>query len=148
MTKWMRVAALVLLPVMAACEEEATGNNEEDPGEEVAVIRLAIGSQTVDIANGSAAGTLDIPRGASTLTATFHRQSGTPITLPSTGAFTIAVTSNNTSRVTVSQTNPFSVTVNGLQTGPASLNVSLVHGSHTELGPVPVSVNILAPVDN
>jgi hypothetical protein len=149
MTKWMRVAALVLLPMMAACEEEANGPDEVDPGEEVAVIRLALGNQTVDVAqNGSVSGTLDVPRGNSTLSATFHRQSGTPITLPSTGAFTIGVTSSNPGRVSVAQTNPFSVTLNGVQTGTATLAIRLIHGSHDEIGPFNVTVNVLPATDN
>ena len=149
MTKWMRVAALVLLPVMAACEDDATGTTQEDIGEEVATIRLTLGSQTVDIsATGSVSGNFDIPRGNSTMTATFLRQSGTPITLPATGAFTISAVSSNTGRVTVAQTNPFSVTLNGVQTGTATLAVGLVHGSHTEIGPFPVPVTVLPAVDN
>ena len=149
MTKWMRVAALVLLPMMAACEDDSTGNVPDDIGEEVATIRLTLGSQTVDVAqNGSVSGDFDIPRGPSTMTATFLRQSGTPITLPSTGAFTIGVVSSNTGRVTVAQTNPFSVTLNGVQTGNATISVALVHGSHNEIGPFTVPVTVLPATDN
>jgi hypothetical protein len=148
MTKWMRVAALVLLPMMAACEDDATGGDTDDPGEEVTTIRLTMGGQSIDITNGVASGTLDIPRGQSTLTATFLRQTGTPVTLPGTGAFTLSVVSSNSARAAVTQTTPFSVTLNGLQTGAVTLNVALQHGSHPDLGPVPVSATVLAATDN
>lgn len=148
MTKWMRIAALVLLPVMAACEGDDGGGPDTDPGDEVETIRLAIGTQTVELTNGTANRAMDIPRGNSTMTATFLRANGTAVALPATGSFSIVVTSVNNARVTSTQVSPYVVTLNGLQSGPSTLQVSLRHGSHDELGPWPMTVNVAPATDN
>lgn len=142
MTKWMRVAALALVPMMAACNEDETGP-DADPGEEVQTIRLTLGTQTVDVSRtGSVAGTFAIPRGQSTVTVSFLRENGTPLTLPATGGFQINLTPSNAARVTVTRVGPYQFTLNGVQTGAVNFGVELIHGSHTELGPFTVGATV------
>jgi hypothetical protein len=146
--KWMRIAVLALIPLAAACEEDGDGGTDVDVGEEVATIRLTMGSQSVDISSvGVVSGTLDIPRGATQLTASFLRANGTSIALPSTGTFQINVTPTNTARVTVARVSNFVVTLNGLQTGAVGLSVELHHGSHAEVGPHTVNATVLPATD-
>jgi hypothetical protein len=146
--KWMRIAVLALIPLAAACEEDGDGGTDVDPGEDVETIRLTMGSQSVDISRGGVvSGTLEIPRGATQLSASFLRANGTSIALPSTGTFQINVTSTNTSRATVARVSNFVVTLNGLQTGAVGLSVELHHGSHAEVGPHTVNATVLPATD-
>jgi hypothetical protein len=149
MTKWLRIAALALIPMMAACTEDNEGTTDVDPADDVATIRLTMGSQSVDISRtGSVAGNFEVPRGPSTVTATFLRSNGTPISLPATGSFQINIVSSNSSRLTVGRTSPFVMTLNGVQTGAVTLQVSLMHGSHDDIGPFNVSATVLPASDN
>ena len=148
MTKWMRIAALALIPLAAACEDDTDGGTDVDPGDDVETIRLTMGSQVVNISSGGAvSGSLDIPRGQTQMTATFLRANGTTLTLPSTG-FQINVTPTNTSRVTVARVNNFTVTLNGLQSGAVGLSVALAHGTHNEVGPHTVNATVANATEN
>jgi hypothetical protein len=148
MTKWMRIAALAFIPMLAACNEDATGPGE-DPGDDVQTIRLTLGTQTVDVSRtGSVGGTFEIPRGQSTLTASFLRENGTPLSLPLTGGFQINLTPSNAARVTVTRVSAYVFTLNGVQTGAVALGVELIHGSHTELGPFTVNATVDPATDN
>jgi hypothetical protein len=148
MTKWMRIAALALVPMLSACTEDPIIDEDTDPGDDVATIRLQIGQQTVDVGPGGAVLTFDIPRGESTINASFLRQSGTTLTLPSTGEYSVSFIPATPSRMTFTRTGHFSGTLTGLQTGPTTMQVALVHGSHSDFGPHNVTVNVLPPIDN
>jgi hypothetical protein len=148
MTKWMRIAALALIPMLSACSDDQIVDDDDDLGEEVATIRLTIGQQTVDVDQDGANLSFDIPRGTSTITASFLRQSGTALVLPSNGEYAVNFVSANTARMSFARTGDFSGTLNGLQTGPVLMSVELLHGSHSDFGPHNVTVNVLPPTDN
>jgi hypothetical protein len=147
MTKWLRIAALALVPIMSACTEDPIIDPDADPGEDVATIRLTVATQTIDIGPGGASLSLDLPRGTTTITATFLRANGTTLTLPSTGAFAVNFASNNTNRMTFTRTGNFTGTLTAGLAGPAILSVELLHGSHTDFGPHNVTVNVQPPTD-
>ena len=148
MAKWMGVAALMLLPVMAACSEDNGPIDNADPGDDVAMIRLTIGQATVDVTAGGASRGVDVPRGATAIDAAFLNANGNPVTFPASSTFAIEVTSSNTGRLTFTRTGPFSGTLNGIQTGAATISVSLVHGSHIDFQPRTVNINVLPATDN
>ena len=148
MTKWMRVVALMLLPAMAACSEDSDPIDNDDPADAIVMIRLRIGQQTVDITEAGASRAVDVPRGATALDATFHNAAGNSVTLPTNSTYALDVVSSNTGRLTFTRTGPFAGTLNGLQTGPATLAVSIVHGSHADFGPRNVTINVLPATDN
>ena len=149
MAKWMGVAALMLLPAMAACSDDNGPIDNADPGDAVAMIRLTIGQATVDVTAGGASRGVDVPRGATTFDAAFLNANGNPVTFPaSSSTFAIEVISSNTGRLTFTRTGPFSGTLNGIQTGAATITVSLVHGSHTDFQPRTVNINVLPATDS
>lgn len=148
MGKWMRVAALMLLPVMAACSDDNGPVDNTDPGEDVVLIRLTIGTATVDVTAGGASRGVDVPRGATSIDAAFLNANGNPVTLPASSTYALDVVSSNTQRLTFTRTGAFSGSLNGLQTGAVTLSVSLVHGSHTDFSPRTVNVNVLPATDS
>jgi hypothetical protein len=148
MSKWMRVAALMLLPAMAACTDDSSPVDRDDPAEDIVMIRLNIGGQIVDITEAGANRAVDVPRGATSLDATFYNAGGTTVTLSSSSTYALGVVSSNTSRLSFTRTGPFSGTLNGLQTGEATLAVSIIHGSHDDFSPRNVTVNVLPATEN
>ena len=147
MSKWMRVAALMLLPAMAACSDDSDPIENDDPAEDIVMIRLNIGGQTVDITEAGANRTIDVPRGTTALAATFLNAAGNTVTLSSSSTYALEVVSSNTGRLTFARTAPFAGNLNGLQTGAATLAVSILHGSHTDFGPRNVTINVLPATD-
>lgn len=147
MSKWMRVAALMLLPAMAACTDDSDPIARDDPAEDIVMIRLNIGGQIVDITEAGANRSVDVPRGATTLDASFLNANGNPVTLSSTSTYALGVVSSNTSRLTFTRTGPFAGTLNGLQTGAATIAVSIIHGSHDDFSPRNVTINVLPATD-
>jgi|SRR5688572_9258656 hypothetical protein len=148
MSKWMRVAALMLLPAMAACSDDSDPIDSDDPAESIVMVRLNIGGQTVEITEAGANRAVDVPRGATSLDATFFNAAGNPVTLSSTSTYALDVVSSNTGRLTFTRTGPFSGTLNGLQTGSATIAVKILHGSHEDFGPRNVTINVLPATEN
>ncbi len=149
MSKWSQAAALMLLPLMAACTSDQDPIDNGDPADDIATIRLTIGQQTVDITEASGASReVDVPRGATTLNASFINANGNPVTLSSTSTFFIDVVPSNTARLTFTRTSPFGGNLNGLQTGAVPVAITLMHGSHPDFGPRNVTINVLPPTDN
>ena len=149
MSKWMRVAALILLPMMAAaCSDDSDPIDQGDPADAITTIRLQIGQQTVDITEAAGASrAVDVPRGATAVAATFLNANGNTVTLPSGSTFFIEIVSSNTSRLTYTSTGAFQGTLNGLQSGAASIAVTLMHGSHPDFGPRNVNITVLSATD-
>jgi hypothetical protein len=147
MSKWMRVAALMLLPVMAACTDDSDPVDDGDPADAITMIRLTIGSQTVDITEAGANRAVDVPRGATAVAASFYNAGGGEVVLSSSSTYAIELVSQNTGRLTFTRTGAFAGTFNGLQTGAVTVAVSLLHGSHADFGPRNVTINVQAPTD-
>jgi hypothetical protein len=148
MSKWMRAAVLVLVPLMASCTDDEEPLVSNDPGDAIAIIRLTIGQTTVDVTSSGASRDVDVPRGATTLAATFINNNGTTVTLPSATTYALDVVSSNTGRLTFTRTGAFTGTLNGVLSGAATISVNLVHGSHSHVGPRTVNVTVLQATDN
>jgi hypothetical protein len=149
MTKWMRVAALMLLPVFAACTDDSDPIDNDDLGESVETIRLQIGTSFVDITDaGANPASVDVPRGATPVAASFLNANGTTVSLSSSSTYSVEVVSGNTQRLTFTRTGAFTGNFNGIQTGAVTVQVSLLHGSHTDFGPRSVTINVLPATDN
>jgi hypothetical protein len=147
MSKLMRVAALLILPVLAACADNSDPVENDDLADSITTIRLTIGTQTVDITEQGASRAVDVPRGTTSVEASFLNANGNNVTLPSNTTYAIEIVSQNTSRLTFTRTAAFSGTFNGLQTGAATVAVSLLHGSHSDFGPRNVTINVLPATD-
>lgn len=148
MRKWMRIAALMILPAIAACSDDSDPIDNDDPADAITTIRLVIGSQSVDITESGASRAVDVPRGNTAVDATFLNANGNTVILPSNTTYAIQVVSQNTQRLTFARTGAFAGTFNGVQTGPVTVEVSLLHGSHTDFGPRNVTINVLPATDN
>lgn len=141
MTRWMRAAALALLvPALAACDDDGTEPN--DHADDVAIIRLAVGTQTFNIMQSGAQGGLTIPVGSTPVTATFLAANNDVLTIGSN--FRLDVDSQNSSRVTFTRTGSFSGTLTGVAAGTAVVNVCLRHiaDNHCDFGPHPINVTV------
>lgn len=148
MIKWMRLAAMMLLPVMAACAEDSDPIDSGDPADAITMIRLTIGSQTVDITEAGANRAVDVPRGSTPVTATFYNQGGGEVLLSSSSTYAINLVSQNTGRLTFTRTGAFTGTFGGIQTGAVIVAVSLLHGDHEDFGPRNVTINVLPATDS
>lgn len=146
MMKWMRIAALAVLPLCLACTSDDSGP-DPDPAEEVDFIRLQIGDQTVDVSPTNVSVTVDIPRGSTPISATFRRSTGTTIALTGTEGFELQVATANQDRLTFERTGVFAGTLHAAVSGVTTFTVTLVHDNHTDFGPRTVTVNVLPLVD-
>jgi hypothetical protein len=134
------LALLVLvLGSIAACDDDPT--EPEDPAEDLAVIRLSIGGQQVNITEG-AGGSVTIPLGATAVSATFLDAAG--LTLDLGSAFELRLNSTNTARVTFTRSGPFAGSLNGLTAGNAVVEVVLWHieEQHEDFGPQNLTVTV------
>lgn len=141
MRRWMRTAALLLMPVIAACEEDPVVS---DPADAVATMRLTLGSQVVAVHENGADKPIVILTGPSPITASFFRANGTEMSLPS-ASYRLDITSDNTGRVSFTRgTGSFSGTLNGNIAGSTVLRVSLLRTSDNRVvfGPHPVNITI------
>jgi len=134
---------------MASCTDDEEPIGSSDPADAVVTIRLTIGQETVDVtASGASRSSVDLPRGAITLAATFLNANGTAVTLPSSTTYALDVVSSNTGRLTFTRTGAFTGTLNGLLTGSTTIAVNLIHGSHSHIGPRNVTINVLPATDS
>jgi hypothetical protein len=148
MTKWMRIAALAILPALAACSDDQGPVDNDDPADDITTIRLTIGDDVVDITQGGANRGVDVPRGATSIDAAFLNANGNAVILPGTASYQLSLVPNNTSRLTFTRTGPFAGTLNGIGTGAVLLEVELEHSDHSHFGPHNVSINVLPATDN
>lgn len=146
-TKWMRTAALLLLPVMAACEEDPVAS---DPADDLAQIRLLIGTQTININEGGPDKAITIPFGTTAISATFWRANGTQLSLPSS-SYRLDITSANSGRVIFTRgSSNFGGTLNGVTTGSTTLSIGLFHTGedHYDFGPHNVNITVQQATDS
>jgi hypothetical protein len=134
------VAALAL-PFIAACDEDPVEPDEH--AEELAEVRLTVGSQTLTINEGGAQGDLTIPNGPSSVTATFLAGDGDAVTLDGE-EFEIRLNTQNAAIVTFTRTGPFAGTLTGVADGSAVVAVSVFHKEegHDDFGPFNVNVTV------
>lgn len=141
MTNWMRTAALaVMVSALAACSDDPEGPDEH--ADEVAIIRLTIGTQVFNITEGGAQGGLTIPVGSHPVTAVFLAADNDVLTLGSD--FRLDFNTENSSVVTFTRTGALSGTLNGVAAGTAVVRVGLFHleEGHYDFGTHPVNVTV------
>lgn len=141
MTKWMRAAVMaVLVTAVTACDDDSTGPDEH--ADEVAIIRLTIGSQVFNITEGGAQGGLTIPVGSHPVTAVFLAADNDVLTLGSD--FRLDFNTENASVVTFTRTGALSGTLNGVAAGTAVVRVGVFHleEGHYDFGTHPINVTV------
>lgn len=146
MMKWTRIAALAVLPLFAACTSDDSGP-DPDPAEEVGIIRLQIGDQTLDVSPSNVSVTVEIPRGSTPISATFRRASGSTVPLTGTQGFELQVETANEDRLTFERTGVFAGILHAAVSGVTTFTITLVHDNHIDFGPRTVTVNVLPLVD-
>ena len=133
------LAPLALALAVIACDDDPTG--PEDPAENLAVVRLSIGGQVVNITEG-AGGSVTIPLGATAVSATFLDADGATLDLGTD--FELRLNSLNTARVTFTRLSAFAGTLNGLTAGNTVVEVVLWHveEDHGDFGPQNLTVTV------
>ena len=147
MSEWMRGASLMILPALAVGVGNAEPSDNDDLADSITTIRLTIGTQTVDITEQGASRAVDVPRGNTTVDASFLNANGNSVTLPSNTTYAIQIVSQNTSRLTFTRTAAFSGTFNGLQTGTDTIELSHLHGPNPDFDPRNETINVLPATD-
>jgi hypothetical protein len=142
-----RLAALLLTGVVAivtaACGDDPV--EPPDPAEEVAAVRLTIGTQTVTVNEGGTVtgGPINLTAGGSSaVTATWIRSDETTVT-GLEADFELRIIPTNTGIVTFTSTATFAGTLNGVAAGTTTVQVQLFHleeqhGDFDQLVPVTV----------
>lgn len=135
------VTLFAAITFISACDDDPV--EPEDPADEIATIRLAIGAQTVDMTDSNSP-SVTIPRQANAVAVTFLDAAGS--TLPNSlfSDFEIRLVSENAARLTFTRTGAFTGTLTGLSAGAAVIQVSLFHleEGHEDFGPRPLAVTV------
>lgn len=138
-------AMLALSLATGACgDDPMVMDEEEEP--EVAIMRLTVGTQTIDVGETGTVtgGPIAIPVGSTAVSVVWLKADGTPEDIVDDVEFQLNVDSNNTSVVTFSRTDAFSGSLVGVGAGSTTLDFSLFHKleMHEDFGPFPVSVTV------
>jgi hypothetical protein len=134
----MAPLALGVALMGGSCPEEA----EQEP--EVAIMRLAVGGQTVDVADdGTVTGGPITLNGTETITATFLKADGTAETLVTADEFELQVTPSSAA-LTFTRTSAFAGSLTAVTAGSAQIEVALFHlvEQHEDFGPFNVPVTV------
>jgi hypothetical protein len=134
------VAALAV-PFAASCDEDPVA--PDDHAEEVAEVRLTVGSQTVTITEGGAQGSLTIPVGVSSVSAVFLADDGDTVTLDPE-EFELRLESQNAAVVIFTRTGPLAGKLTGVAPGSAVVEFSIFHleEGHPDFGEFDLNVTV------
>lgn len=131
---------------VGACDSDSTGPDDHDHAEEVASIRLTVGSQTITIAeNGAVTGgpVILTAGGATAISAEFLADDGDEVDVHDDD-FRLDIEPSNTGVVAFARTGAFAGTLSGVAAGQTQVAVSLFHleENHPDFGPFDVSVSV------
>jgi hypothetical protein len=137
------VTAIVALGFGSACSDDPV--EPPDPADEIATVRVTIGTQTVNFTEGGPnPGSITVPVGTNNVTVTFLRANNSTVTLDG-NEFEIQLNSQNTARVTFERTAPFAGNLRGVAAGSAAVVVvQLYHKQemHADFGPHNLNVTV------
>ncbi len=149
MKKAMRVAALLILPViMAACTDDGSGPIRGDVGNDVEIMRLQVGADLVDITKTGATTAVDFTQGEVLLSVEFRDDEDRLVDLDADEGFQINIIPASANRLTFQRTGAFTGLLTGLLAGATTMQVELVHQGHVHFGPHIVTVNVIPIGDN
>jgi hypothetical protein len=141
MKRWLGFLVVPIVLASSGCEDDPIGVVEPD----IAVLRLTIGTQIVEITEATGAATnlpIRIPLGATTITATPFRADGTPDPHVNARDFVLSVTPANATLVTFTRGTTLNGTLNGLVRGSTTVTIEITHGDHADFGPHSVAITI------
>jgi hypothetical protein len=144
----VRLAVAVLATTaFAACNDDPTEPEEEDP--EVQTVTLTVGSSTVTIdkTTGAASGQLVVPAGTSTMTAVWRKADGSLEDLITSDEFDLRIEATNAANLSWTPNGAFggTLTTTGLTSGQTTTaQVSLFHRAeqHKDFGDYPITIRI------
>lgn len=144
-------AALAITTLAAACGKDSTEPDEAEPS--VASIRLAFSNAAAPVTFSGVAGetrNVTIPRGATTVTASWLRADGTIDPVATTQTFRLEVTPAATGGITFvrSATNAFSGSITATTATAAGTTIPVqfalfhVAEGHEDFGPITVNIAV------
>jgi hypothetical protein len=137
-----------LLAILAFGLPAASCGSSTEPEEEpeVAIMRLTVGAQTVDVAEDGAVsgGPIVIAQGNTAISAAFLRADGTADPLVTADVFRLDAESDNAGIASFVRGGSFNGSLVGAAAGSTILRFSLFHleEQHEDFGPFPVAVTV------
>ncbi len=133
-----------LTAAAAGCGDSPTRPADHEDAD---AVRLTVGTQsvTVDDVGAVTGGPLQLTLGTHTITAQFLDHDGDVInaTLPA-NEYTLGITVAADGRLAFNRTTQFGGTITANTVGTTTVQVSLMHGSHPDFGPVTLPVTVVA----